>query len=73
MTVREESDVAVQLYQSLDQSICSRRDLIRHFTIGAAVPKEIPPWSCRHNFSKRLTLEIAVVPFNQVRVDFRML
>src|ERR1700730_16671532 len=51
-------------------TVSTRRYVFRRFTSWAAVSKQLPIWAPGTDLGRGETLILAVVPFEQIRIDF---
>jgi len=72
LTVREERDFSVQLSQMGYEPIGAGGNLSGRFTPGATIAEDIPVRPDLANVHGASSLVIAIVPFGEVRFDFRI-
>src|SRR5215510_3173692 len=56
--------------RAFDRAVCPRPDLVRRFPSGASITKQLPLGALLVDISGEAALILAVVPFEQVPVDF---
>src|SRR5437867_10264521 len=70
MAAREKQNVSGHLAHSLHYAICSRSNLFWHFAARAAVAEQLPVRTFSKDVNRAATFVLAIVPFDQVRVNF---
>ena len=71
MCARKEKDVPFDPPHAVDHPVCPCPDLVRGFPARTAVTKQLPVRALREDVGAGTTFVRAVVPFEQVRFDFR--
>ena len=70
MSARKKQHVAFDRTHPAHDAVGSRADLARRLSSGAAVTEQFPVWSLGMDLSRAAALIVAVIPFDQVGVDF---
>ena len=73
VAVREERDFSVQLPKMGYESVGAVGNLSGRFTPGATVAENIPIRSALANVHGASSLVISIVPFGEIRFDFRII
>ena len=55
----------------LDHAIGARSDVVRRLTVWTPVTEQIPVRACRVYLDASKTFVVAVIPFDEVAIDFR--
>src|SRR5258708_32105187 len=70
MPARKNQYIAVDGAHAAHNTIRARSNLIRRFSAGTAVAKQLPVGMLRTNHQRSETFELAVVPLDQIGIDF---
>src|SRR6266850_6365750 len=70
MPAGEKQHVTFDRAGAFQHTICPRTDLVRRLPSGAAIPKQLPVRALPVDVSSKATFILAIVPFEQVSVDF---
>src|SRR5262249_32440569 len=70
MSAGKKQYVPLHRARAFDRAVCPRPDLVRRFPSGASITKQLPLEALLVDISGEAALILAVVPFEQVPVDF---
>src|SRR5437773_3513346 len=70
MRARKDQHITLDSAGAFHHTICSRANLFWRFPSGAAIPKQLPIRALPVNVSGKAALILAIVPFEQVPIDF---
>src|SRR6476659_8337068 len=70
VSARKEQDVSLHFPDATHHTVRPRGDLLRRFASWAAVAEQLPVWTFRVNLRRPETFIFAIVPFDQVVIDF---
>src|SRR5262245_24209217 len=70
MSAGKKQYVSLHPARAFDRAVCPRPDLVRRFPSGASITKQLPLGALLVDISGEAALILAVVPFEQVPVDF---
>src|SRR5437867_3671541 len=70
MPARKNQNIASDRANAIHNLICPRGNMVRRFSAGAAVVEQMPFRALRVNFRRAEAFVPAVVPFDQVAVNF---
>src|SRR5437870_656727 len=70
MRARKDQHITLDSAHAFHHAVCPRADLVRRFSSGAAIAKQLPVRALPVDVSGKATLILAIVPFEQVTVDF---
>jgi len=69
MSARKNQYIAVDRPGTPDHTISAGANLLRRFSVGTTIAKQVPIRSLRMNLRCSQAFVIAVVPFHQIRID----
>src|SRR5436309_3768822 len=70
MRARKDQHITLDSAHAFHHAVCPRANLVRRFSSGAAIAKQLPIRALPVDVSGNATLILAIVPFEQVPVDF---
>src|SRR2546426_3457245 len=70
MRARKDQHITLDSAHAFHHAVCPRANLVRRFPSGAAIAKQLPIRALPVDVSGKATLILAIVPFEQVTVDF---
>src|SRR5215813_1296692 len=70
MSAGKKQYVPLHRTHAFHRAVCARPDLVRRFPSGASITKQLPLGALLVDISGEAALILAVVPFEQVPVDF---
>src|SRR4051794_17155313 len=70
MAAREDQHVAIDATGARNDAVRAQADLLGRFAVWTAIVKNHPAGLARQDPISFLTFEIAIVPFDQVRIQF---
>src|SRR2546426_7175961 len=70
MPARKKQHVTLNRAHAFHRAVCPRANLVRRFSSGAAIAKQLPIRALPVDVSGKATLILAIVPFEQVPIDF---
>ena len=70
MPARKNQDVAFDHAHAIHCLICPGSNLVRRFPARTAVAEQLPLWTHGMNFRRPEAFILAVVPFDQIAIDF---
>ena len=70
MAARKKQHVALDRVHPAHDTISTRAHLTRRFPSRATVPEQLPVWALHVDFRRAAALIIAVVPFEQIAINF---
>jgi len=73
LTVRKEGDFSIKLSKVRYEPVGTIGDLSRRFTPRATIAEDIPVGAALADVHRAPTFVITIVPFGEVRLDFRIL
>ena len=71
MSARKQQHVSRDCTDTLDYTIHPLSYLCWRFTARGAIPEQLPVWAFCKNLVRAQSLILTIVPFHQVRIDFR--
>src|SRR5215216_528133 len=70
MSARKNQYIGVERADTRNNTIGTRANLFRRFSVRATIAKQFPIRSCGVDLCRSQTFVVAVVPFDQITIDF---